>query len=113
MSDTQKDGDKDGDFVSNPARYREASQPHASPEAAAQALSEFFKELSSLRLKHRIRDLYCVAQLAIVEAGGEEEVRASTMGFGNDDSFEGLAAMAYGYERKRREERIGRLLLRK
>lgn len=98
------------DFKPNEARYRKASQPHATPEVAQAALEEFYDEVSELRVKYQIRDLYMIYNAAVLLPDGEEKVATGTAGFGDAHIWESMLAAAYGTEKRKREETLRQLL---
>lgn len=91
--------------IKNPALYRRMSEPHASQQDAAKAVSAFFDELQTLRERHRIRDLLCVAQVAFVD-GETEMVRAGVISIGSSMEALHLAAHAYGTLRSDTEAKL-------
>ena len=99
-----------GDFEPNPKRYREAAEPHASPEAADEATRAFFDAVGELRLKYHIRDLLMIWGVGVVETDGNEHVAMGISGFGHQSLWESMAAFAYGKEKEAREARIRELL---
>lgn len=98
------------EFVMDAERYRKCSEPHESPEAAAEAIARFFDELSALRVKYRIRDLYVIYNVIIKESDGTETVGTSTVGLGMQNLFESMTACAYGLEKQKKEETIRKML---
>lgn len=99
-----------GEFEPNPARYRKAAEPHASPEAASEAVEAFFDEVAELRVKYKIRDLLMVYGLCFTERDGSKTTSLGVSGFGNQTLWESMAAFAYGREKAARETRIRQLL---
>ena len=107
MTDDQKPLDG---FEPNAQRYREASEPHKSEEAANEALEAFFHELSELRVKHHVKDLLLIYGVAVEDADGQEYAAMGTTGFGNQTLWESMAAFAFGQEKAKRQARLGKLL---
>ena len=99
-----------GEFEPDPARYRKASEPHTSPEAADEAVGAFLGDVAELRVKHKIRDLLIVYGLCLIERDGSETSGVGISGFGNQSLWESMAACAYGREKAARETRIRHLL---
>lgn len=99
-----------GEFEPNWKRYRKASEPHASMDAAEKAMQAFFDEVAELRVKHQIRDVLLICNVCLIEKDDTETVASGTIGFGTQSLFESMAACAYGTEKARNEERIRRLL---
>lgn len=106
---TDKQQPLDG-FVPDAKRYREASEPHASADAADEAVKAFFDEVAELRTKHHIKDLLMIWGVAYMAPGEEEVASMGLSGFGNRALWESMAAYAYGTEKAVREQRIGLLL---
>lgn len=106
---TEKQKPLDG-FIPDHKRYREASEPHASVEAAKEAVQAFFEDVGELRVKHHIKDLLLVWGVTLVDPEGEEISSMGLSGFGTQSMWESMAAFAYGVEKARHVERIGKLL---
>lgn len=98
------------EFESNQARYRRACEPHATPEEAEKAVRALYAEIAELRVKYKIKDLYIVYNVALTEKDGSESVASGMTGFGDQALFEPMAACAYGYEKRKREEVIRQML---
>lgn len=107
MSEEKKQ--QSGEFEPNWKRFRAASEPHESTEAAEKAIAAFYAEVGEARLKHKIRDVYLVCNVCLIE-NDVETIANNTMGFGTQSLFESMAACAYGFEKARSEERMRRLL---
>lgn len=99
-----------GGFKPDPERYRKASEPHASPEAAVEALNAFVDEVAELRVKYRVTNLLLVYTAGMINVDGTEQHAMGSGGFGNQAAWEGMAAFAYGKEKTLREQRIRELL---
>lgn len=99
-----------GGFEPNADRYREASKPHGSPEAADKAIRAFYDAIGELREKYHVKDLVLVYGIAVVEADGEEHNAMGVSGFGTQTLWEAMAAFAYGTYRKQREVMMRGLL---
>ncbi len=99
-----------GGFKPDPKRYRQASEPHPSRQAAEEAVNAFYDELSELRVKHRIRDMLVVYSVSFEEKDGQESASFGNTGFGNPSLWESMAAFVYGVEKRRREENISQML---
>ena len=99
-----------GDFEENQSRYRKASEPHESPKAAKEAIAEFYDELSALRVKYQIKDLYVIYNVALLEENGEETCATGTTGFGTQSLWVAMTACAYGAEKAHHERNIRRML---
>lgn len=94
------------EFVSDPERYRRASVPHESPAKAQGALDAFCDELSALRLKYRIRDLYAICNVGVVESDGSETTMHGTTGFGSQSLWASMTAYAFGKEKALQEKKL-------
>lgn len=99
-----------GQFEPNPKRYREASRPHESPEAAEEAVKAFFDEVADLRTKYQIGDLLLIWCVSFTSTNGTERGSMGVSGMGNQALWESMAAFAYGGEKASREARIQELL---
>ena len=106
---TEKQKPLDG-FVPDCERYREASEPHPSVEAAEEAVKAFFDEVGALRVKYHMKDLLLVWGVAVIDPDGVEMASMGLSGFGNQALWESMAAFAYGVEKTNRAKRIGELL---
>lgn len=94
----------------NPARYRDLSKPFENYDVANKALSAFYDELSELRQKHKIANVYVILKVNAVGEDGEEGEALSSMHMGSGLEAESLCAWAYGREQSRREQAIAALL---
>lgn len=96
-------------FEPNMERYRKASQPHESEEAAHKSLREFQRELEELRIKYRVRDLYVICTATMIENGGEVALSTSFK-YGTQTMWIMMAAQAYGEEKSAHEAMVRKLL---
>ena len=97
-------------FQPDLARYRKASEPHKSIDAMKEACHQFYDELSELRVKYQVRDLYVIYNFAVIEDDGSESISAGTTGFGNPSLFLPMAATAYGIEKEAHEELMRKMI---
>ena len=95
-----------GEFQPNAARYREASQPHESIEAANKALEAFYADLGVLRLKYKIADAYVVLRINLIEEDGQETSAGSATGYGNKSQWALMLASAFGVEKEKLESTL-------
>ena len=99
-----------GEFENNLDRYRKAGEPHTSPAAAETAIRAFYDELSELRVKHKIKDLYVIYNIAVIEKDGKETALSGMTGFGTQSLWVSMTACAFGAEKASHERTIRRLL---
>ena len=78
-----------------PGLYRRMCEPFENYEEANAAWSAFYEGVRELREKHRIKDLYFVAEIAIVH--DDESERQAMMSAHVGDSTRRLLLAAYGY----------------
>lgn len=107
---TDPPGPPRGGFEPDPKRYREAAEPHPSPEAAEQAAKDFGDAVIKLRGQYRITDLLVIYTIGLTEADGNEERAMGIFAAGSQDAWESMAAYAYGKEEAARKARIRKLL---
>lgn len=88
----------------NPARYREMSIPHESPEKLAENVEGFNAAVEEARIKYRMRDVLIVAESSAIGENGKEGEFISTSHFGDQMKAVALAAYLYGKLRTRFEE---------
>ena len=91
-------------------RYRQLSEPFASPEAANKAIEAFFEELGELRVKHRLPDIYCIIAGNVLYPDGNEGEVYTTVSYGDTTKREPMAAWGLGHESARRQELITRIV---
>lgn len=89
----------------NPKLYREMSIPFLSHQAASEAVTAFHEELGELRRKHKIPDLYVVAEVGYLD-GDEEYASRGAMHYGSMEKRESMAAWAAGFEAAESRRRI-------
>ncbi len=95
--------------------YREMCQPHASRDAANDAIQAFFNDLGELRKKHKIRDVLCVlADTCMYEPEEGEAVPAEgefiiDCSFGSTMMREVLAAWIFGVTQEQRRELVNKI----
>ena len=99
-----------GEFEPDHARYRKASEPHESPKASKEAMKAFCKELAELRVKHKVKDLYVIYNVAQIEKDGRETSYSGMTGFGTQSLWVSMTACAYGAEKANHEQNIRRML---
>lgn len=93
----------------NPSLFRELSVPV--PDAELQtALMEFYKGVGELREKHRIANVYCVVNGAMLTTEGEESEYMTSFQYGDMLRGQSMVAWAYGYEQAAREETLGEVM---
>ncbi len=97
------------EFFSDPANYRKMSEPHASADAANDAIKAFYDDVEAARKKHRIRDVVVAVKVATMY-GDEEGTAVTGFSFGSSVETVGLAAYAYGKEQAALREEHNRLL---
>jgi hypothetical protein len=93
----------------DPKLYREMSVPFESPEKADDAMRAFQADVEEARKKHKIPDVL-VAASGSYQDGDDEAAFFSSFSFGNHAYTIALAAYAYGSERERLDENVGKLL---
>lgn len=87
----------------NPKRYREMSEPYPNYEEASKAIDAFYDELTALRAKHRIADVYFVMSTSYALSDGDQ---TNAMVIGHlGDSLKKLQMAAYGYGTAQEEHR--------
>ena len=96
-------------MFSDPENYRQLSQPFESLDAADKAVQSFFSEVSELRKKHKITNLYLIVGSSVTTDTGEPEF-LTTRHFGDSLKRESMVAYAFGQEQSERQELIGKLL---
>ena len=84
-------------------------EPFKSQEEAAKAIEGFHDEVAELRVKHKLPDVYVVAELNW-EDDGIESVSMSTFGFGEQARHEAMLAYALGTVQAERQQRIAQLI---
>lgn len=92
---------------SNPKLFRELSQPIENADAADAALKAFYEELSALREKHRIRDVYVILAGSYFSSDGEEHEFLTSGCYGDSMKSYGMVAWAFGREQAEYDELIG------
>ena len=86
--------------INDPCNYRNLCEPISRNDANAR-LQAFCEELYELRNKHKIKDVYAVLQVNVVN-GEDKGTITSCMHCGSELERENMAAFAYGFERSRR-----------
>ena len=99
-----------GGFEPDAARYRKASEPHESSEAASKAIKAFYDEVSELRVKYKMRDLFLIWTVCEIDENGDEVVSVGSSGFGNQSMWLSMVATAYGALREKHETLMKRLI---
>ncbi len=91
-------------------RYRTLSEPHASREAANEALAKFYEAVDALRDAYKIPDVVVVAGISVVYPDGNEGQPFSAAQFGDIDRSEILTAYALGRFQAERREQVNKLV---
>jgi hypothetical protein len=97
----------------DPKLYREMSVPHETMDAAMAEAAAFTEGLKELRQRHRIPDLYVVAEMNAISDDGSEKGIVFSLGIGNSSRHEVLAARALGIAKAERSRQIDEALQRK
>jgi hypothetical protein len=95
---------------SDPALYRELSEPFASSAELEIAGNQFFEELRELRRKHGVPDVYVSLKAAYLADDGDEVSSLMHAGFGNEAEWETMVAFTLGQVQSNRQERTAKLL---
>lgn len=100
-------------FKSDPENYYKMSEPLENVEKANEAMEAFFEELSELRKKYKLRDVYVVVNGSVKYENGDAGEFMVTSNFGSVLNALAMTAYAYGVEKSEHEERISKLLSKK
>lgn len=96
-------------FVPDEARFRQCAEPRSREEITA-AMDAFHEAVSAARLEHRIRNVYVVADIAVLESDGQESTAQVSFSYGAAWMALPLVAAAYGSEKQRHVEMLAKLL---
>ncbi len=94
----------------DPATYREMSIPHEDTEVASKAFADFGDDVYAARLKHRIRDVVVIVQMAAMTADKQEGTVIIEQTFGAQHEALPMLAMAFGRERKAWEDTLAQTI---
>lgn len=100
-------------FKSDPENYYKMSEPFESTDIANDAIGKFMEELSELRKKHNIRDVYVIIYDTAKLKEGDVGEFITTGNFGNQMNCLPMAAYAYGQEQSEHKERISKMISKK
>lgn len=95
----------------DPNTYLEMSKPHESVDKANEDLEKFYEEVSELRKKYKLREVFVIVETPVI-FNSEEEFSDSISNcyFGNALNKERICTYAYGQAKQEQEEMIGKYL---
>lgn len=97
--------DHTGKPMSDPQTYRECSEPFATTEEADDAVEAFWAEMTELRKRHKLANVYVV----ICDSVNDERFMVLAH-CGDELMRESMAAYALGTESARRQSNIAKLI---
>jgi hypothetical protein len=89
----------------NPELFRRMSEPYDTADAANAALEAFYADVKAAREKHRIAQVYVIAETN-VKYESFESPAMSTASFGSGEHSLAMVAWAFGREQEQHEELI-------
>lgn len=90
----------------NPTRYRELSQPHASPAVLDESLQAFFDEVSAARERHKLANVFLIVKTPVMDSTQKEVEMGSTLRLGDSFRMIELVAWAFGKEQADQREMV-------
>lgn len=80
----------------DPKTYREMSVPHASTDAAQNAVNAFLDGVTELRKQHRLADVLVIVETNIITQDGDEGTVSLVSHMGDSRKSLPMAARVYG-----------------
>lgn len=97
--------------IIKPDIYREMAEPFETVDAANDAINAFFEDLSALRERHKLAEVYVIIRDSMRDdPEAEEQTFYVTLHRGDSSHSESMVAYAMGLERERREKMLTELM---
>ena len=94
----------------DPENYHLMSVPHEGDDAANKALESFYDELSELRKKYKMRDVFVIVYDSIKYEDGKVGEFMNCSAYGASVNQLPMTAFAYGSEKKNHDEMMAKML---